>query len=138
MLIQHTDLSIPANLADVQRSPLHPDAWKEEPITVVLYDAIQGLRGWRYLDDGAGKFGSYYAIGDFIQTYDDYVNSRALPSNPTHFAMCVLHPGSVLLVGRCSKAFNRPGGGAQAQFLEGPLPTYRELSGILANQYGHA
>jgi len=100
-----------------------------------------------HLVSGAGLRGRWYAIGDFVQPYAEYIASRALPRTPTRYgkisfftqaALATFQAGTILNVGRAAGLFGHPGGGEQAEFLEGPAPRLQELPGTWANRYGHA
>jgi hypothetical protein len=100
-----------------------------------------------HLVTGAGAMGRWWAIGDFIKSYDDYINSASLPKTPnrhgrrsffTRVLIAKLQPESVLNVGVASGLFGHDGGATQAEFLSGPAPSTRDISGVWANQYGHA
>lgn len=100
-----------------------------------------------HLVTGAGLQGSWYAIGDFVQPYDDYIASRALPKTRTRFgrrsmfsdaAIVSFYAGTILNVGRAAPLFGHEGGGEQAEFLEGPAPAVEPLHGVWGREYGHA
>ncbi len=102
-----------------------------------------------HLAAGAGAGGSWYAIGDFIQTYDEYIASRALPQTRTargrasfftEARFVDLLPGTILNVGRAAPLFGHHGRGEQAQFLEGPPPLVvsQTHGASWLREYGHA
>jgi hypothetical protein len=102
--------------------------------------AGEGAAVHKHLATGAGERGAWFAIGDFIHTYDEYKRSRALPADFTHIAECTLRAGSVLNVGRCAPLFRRgTGGGEQAEYVDGPAPLIRTLDATSwSRTAGHA
>lgn len=164
MQIPGSNLTIPAN--EIGRRDSDARAWLNGIWrTVRLHGPTPAIRVHAGAGEGAasarnvhlvagsgpsgkgGLAGTWYAIGDFIQPYDEYIRSRALPQTKTRFgprslfthAMLVtFHPGTVLNVGTAAPLFGHPGGGGQAQFLEGPTPIVKPLSGVWGNQYGRA
>jgi len=101
-----------------------------------------------HLAAGAASRGRWYAIGDFIQPYNEFIASRALPKTPsrhgnvsffTNAVIVDLLPESILNVGIAAGLFGHRGGGEQAEFLDGPAP--REVSStdsVWSRRYGRA
>jgi hypothetical protein len=124
------------------------NAWLGSYTTIRLTAEVQAVRVHvgagegaamrRELAAGAGLRGRWFAIGDFVMTYQEYRRTRALPGQFTQIAWATLLPGAVLNVGRCGPLFNLPGGGEQAEFLEGPLPLLQPTSGVWSHRAGHA
>ncbi len=145
---------IPSSIHDLPAIPVPrrpskcSNAWKDEYKTVALTHAIQAIRvhvgagtaasQHRHLATGAGLHGSWFAIGDVVQTYEQYRASRALPSHFTNIAIATLAAGSVVNVGLCSPLFGLPGEGEQLEFVEGPPPVFRELDATWSHVAGHA
>jgi hypothetical protein len=146
-IIPGTSTVIPA-VALPQRKSWAENAWlgphttvrltAEVPAVRVHVGAGEGAATRPELVLGAGLHGRWFAIGDIVQTYDEYRASRALPSHFTQIAWATLLPGAVLNVGRCSPLFDLQGGGEQAEFLEGPPPTLRPTSAVWSQRAGHA
>jgi hypothetical protein len=91
-----------------------------------------------HLATGAGLHGRWFAIGDVVQTYDQYRASRALPGHFTEIAIVTLPAGTILNVGRCSPLFRHDGGGEQVELVEGPAPAFRSLDAIWSRTAGRA
>ena len=87
---------------------------------------------------GAGLHGRWFAIGDVVQTYDEYLASHALPAHFTEIAWATFAPGTVLNVGVCGPLFKHPGGSEQAEYVSGPRPQLRPLNASWSHQAGHA
>jgi hypothetical protein len=148
IIVPGTQIHLPA--LQLAKQPTHaPNAWRHgQYITVRLYREVLAIRGHvnagiaasihQHLATGAGAFGRWFAIGDFVQTYAAYKDTRALPAHFTHISVCTLLPGSVVNVGTCSALFGHTGGGEQAELLGGPIPTIRTLDAIWSNTSGHA
>ncbi len=93
------------------------NAWLGGYITVQLDGELAGMRVHvgatdtatvnPLLASGAGLRGRWLAIGDFIQTYGEYLRTRALPAHFTQAALCTCLPGTILNVGRCGPLFER-------------------------------
>ena len=108
------------------------------PAVRVHVGAGEGAAARREQVAGAGLHGRWFAIGDIVQTYDEYRASRALPAHFTEIAWATLLNGTLLNVGRCGPLFRLPGGGEQAEFVEGPAPRLRPTSAIWSRHAGHA
>ena len=123
-------------------------AWLGDHHTIRLYEDLSAVRVHvnagegasihPHLAGGAGEKGRWFAIGDYIQTYDEYVATHALPAHFTHITMCRLLAGTVLNVGRCGPLFGRPGGAEQAEFISGPDPEYQAVDATWSREAGHA
>src|SRR5262245_42833177 len=159
ILIPGTALSIPGSSID-KRPTSAKEAWLSGTyLTVRLHGALRAVRvhvgGGEgaataenvHLVSGAGVQGKWYAIGDFVQPYDEYIASRALPQTGTKFgrrsmftqaALVNFASGAVLNVGRAGPLFGHGGGGEQAEYLDGPTPTVEPLRGVWGREYGHA
>ncbi|MEM1437324.1 MAG: hypothetical protein AAGG11_24975 [Pseudomonadota bacterium] len=156
--IPGTPTEIPALLID-HRNTSAESAWLNSYNTVQLYDEMVAIRvhvgggigavteANQHLAGGAGLVGRWYAIGDFIKTYDDYISSTALPPTQsatskrsffTLTAVATFSVGAILNVGRAGPLFDHPGGAEQAEHIHGPGPSIREVSGTWANRYGNA
>jgi len=104
-------------------------------LTIELYGPVTAVRV-AFRQGGLG--GDWFAIDDAIQTRQQFQASHALPGYFRQQALCTLRPGTVLNVGRCSSLFGQPGGGFQAEFLDGPLPQVFPISGMWSNRAGNA
>ena len=156
--IPRTSTSLPAAVVDKEPTRA-ANAWDGGYYSVKLHGPYQALRvhvgggvgavtaANRHLASGAGLLGRWYAIGDFIQTYDEYVATRALPKTQTAqgelsffsaAALATFGAGTILNVGIVGPLFDLPGGGEQAEFVEGPEVELLELTGFWAREYGHA
>ncbi len=146
--ILNTQIQIPA-IQVAKRLTKEPGAWLHGYyVTVQLYGDVTAIRVHmnagsaasihKHLAAGAGPLGRWFAIGDFVQTYSGYRNSRALPAHFTHISICTLLPGTVLNVGRCSPLFGHEGRGEQAELIDGPTPTFRTLESVWSNEFGRA
>lgn len=111
------------------------NAWEGLYLTVELYAPLQAIRVHH---SRSALLGDWFAIGDCVLTSGEYTASRALPGPFRYIADCVLLPGTILNVGRCARLFTQPGGGEQAEFLEGPLPRMRVLDATWSNVWGNA
>jgi hypothetical protein len=146
-IIPGTTAVLPAVLLE-RRSTSASNAWRASYTTVRLtadlpavrvhVGAGEGAATRRELVAGAGLHGKWFAIGDIVQTYDEYRASRALPSHFTQIAWATLLPGTVVNVGCCGPLFGLRGGGEQAEFLEGPPPRLRPTSSLWSRHAGHA
>ena len=123
------------------------NAWKNGYKTVRLVESLEAVRvhtgggeggATRKELVGAGLHGSWFAIGDVVQTYDEYLASHALPAPFTEIAWATFAPGTVLNVGVCSPLFDRPGGAEQAEFVSGPPPHLHPTDASWSRQAGHA
>jgi hypothetical protein len=124
------------------------DAWLGAYRTVRLRAAITAVRvhvgagaaaaSVPHLAGGAGIHGRWFAIGDVVQTYDQYRATRALPAHFTEIALARLDVGTVLNVGLCAPLFGLPGGGAQVEYVDGPRPVLRALDARWSRVAGHA
>jgi len=156
--IPGTNTRIPAFIIP-QREASEEDAWLNAFNTVKLYDQLVALRvhvgggvgavteANQHLAAGSGLIGRWYAIGDFIKSYDDYISSSALPmtqysdgrrSSFTKIAIATFGIGAVLNVGRAGPLFGHAGKGEQAEHVDGPFPFLRELDSTWVNRYGNA
>lgn len=163
-----TSLELPAVEIEKRKTENEDSWWDRKWITIQLRANVEALRvhvgagkgaaateAHTHLIKGAGFHGPWYAIGDFIQTYRDYIATRSLPWTPTRFGplsfftkavLVTFLPGTILNVGRASELrFDRggrlfgyhPGGGEQAEFLEGPQPHIEQLRGLWGRKMGH-
>ena len=159
ILIPGTALSVPGSFID-QRPTSAKEAWLNGAyLTVRLHGPLRALRVHVaagagaataenvHLVSGAGLQGRWYAIGDFVQPYDEYIASRSLPQTRTafgrrslftHAALVTFPHGAVLNIGRAGPLFGHGGGGEQAEFVDGPTPTVKPLRGAWGREYGHA
>jgi hypothetical protein len=139
-----------------------PDAWLGEYLTIELTGPMTAMRVHMNAGEGAatephlalaaGPFGRWFAVGDFVQTYDDYRSTHSLPTYPkgdgrpatglghfTHYALCRLLPGTIVNVGRCSPLFGGSGGGEQVEYVAGPAPQIQPSTATSwSNVAGHA
>jgi hypothetical protein len=159
ILVPGTGISIAAS-AIAKRSTRAPEAWLAGAyITVQLEGPLRAVRvhvgagegavteANIHLASGAGVDSPWYAIGDFVQPYGEYIASRAIPKTQTRFGrvsmftdavVATFGSGAVLNVGRAAPLFGHRGGGEQAEFLEGLSPTLEPIGGSWGRQYGHA
>jgi hypothetical protein len=100
--------------------------------------AGEGAATQPHLVAGAGLIGRWFAVGDFIQTYDEYRVTHALPAHFTEVALARLRPGTILNVGRCSPLFGHTGGAEQAEYVSGPPPQLQPLQATWSREAGHA
>jgi hypothetical protein len=129
-----TTIRIPARALET-RPTRSPEAWAEMFLTVELYQDLEAMRVSRHR---LALTGDWLAIGDFTQTREEYTATHALPGAFVYQALCILRPGTVLNIGRCSALFNHPGGSHQAEFLEGPLPRVFPIEAHWGSRAGHA
>ena len=108
------------------------------PAVRVHVGAGEGAATRQLLVSGSGLVGRWFAIGDVVQTYDEYRASRALPSHFTDVAWAILPKDSVINIGRCAPLFKMPGGGEQAEWREGPPPRLRPTTAVWSRHAGHA
>jgi hypothetical protein len=147
MLIPGSVRALPAVSAP-HRATSAANAWLGPYQTIQLTAPIRALRVHvgagaaastvRLLAVGAGLHGRWFAVGDVVQTYDQYRASRALPGHFTDVALATLLAGAILNVGRCSPLFGQPGGGEQIEFVDGPAPIIEPLPVTWSRQAGHA
>jgi len=147
-------LLIPGSLSAIPACVVHKrattrlTAWLHSYLTVKLYGEMWAIRTHVGAVDaayanarmarGARAIAAWFAIGDIVQTYEQFRNARALPANFTHISLASLLPGTVLNVGRCGPLFGKRGGGEQAEYLEGPAPVLRHLDAWWSRLPGHA
>lgn len=125
LTVPGSNIELPASAIETQPTR-YPDAWDGIQLTVVLQSPISVTRrargpstllgDWFILDHQAlsrAAFARQYAIPG--------KGNEAVPSLQ-YEGTWILHPGTVLNVGRCGPLDGKPGGGYQAEFLEGPLP----------------
>lgn len=134
IVLPHSTTRLPAQAIET-RPTRSSEAWDGMYLTVEIYNPIQVLRTHI---SRSGLSGDWFAIGDCVQTYSEYKSSRALPKPFRYVATCTLWPGTIANVGRSGPLFGQPGGGEQAEFLDGPLPTICPLDAIWTDQWGHA
>ncbi len=77
----------------------------------------------------SGEQGRWFALDDCIETSGELASSRSLPGAFTHTSLVRVPAGAVLNVGFASALFGGAGGGGQAEFLEGPAPSFVALRG---------
>ena len=105
----------------------------------VHVNAGEGAATQEHLATGAGLVGRWFAVGDYVQTYDEYRLTHALPGGHfTHIAICVFSSGTVFNVGRCSPIFNAVGGAEQVEYVSGPVPQLRPIDATWSRLAGHA
>jgi hypothetical protein len=121
------------------------NAWLGAYCTVELTSDLEAIRvhvgaGEGGVETGARLHGRWFGVGDFVQTYDEYRQSRALPAHFTHIAMATLLAGTVVNVGRCSPLpeYGVAGGGEQVEVVSGPPPILRPLDATWSRTAGHA
>jgi hypothetical protein len=73
--------------------------------------------------------GAWVAIDDVILTAADLRSSRALPGVFTHTSEVLIVAGTVVNIGFASALFDEAGGGAQAEYVGGPLFRFTALPG---------
>ena len=131
-----------------QRPTSASNAWLGGYRTVRLTAPVEAIRVHvgagaaasvhKHLAAGAGLHGRWFAVGDVVQTYDQYRASRALPGHFTQIAIATLAAGTIVNVGRCSPLFRQEGGGDQIELVEGPAPTFRPLDATWSRTAGSA
>jgi hypothetical protein len=142
-----TSTTLPATV--VPHRPTQADnAWMDHYTTVVLTGEVVAVRVHAGAGEGAavvkarvigaGLKGRWFAIGDFIQNYREYLDSHALPADFTMQALATFLPGTVLNVGLCGPLFGRPGGAEQAEFVDGPDPLLQPIDAVWSRYTGHA
>jgi hypothetical protein len=159
ILIPGTAIGIPGS--EISRRPTRAEyAWLGGTYsTVRLHGVLRALRvhvgagegaasgANVHLVSGAALHGNWYAIGDFVQPYDEYIATRAIPKTRTRFgrrsifndaAIVTFAAGVVLNIGRAAPLFGHRGGGEQAEFVDGPEPSVEPMSGLWGREYGHA
>jgi hypothetical protein len=132
----------------LQRPTSASNAWLGTNRTVRLPAPVEALRVHvgagaaasihKHLATGAGLHGRWFAIGDVVQTYEQYRASRALPAHFTEVAVATLAAGTVVNVGRCSPLFGHRGGGDQLEWVEGPAPALWVLDATWGRTAGNA
>ena len=111
------------------------DALLRHPLTIEIYRPLEGIRvAWEM----AKVYGDWFAIGDVIQTREDYADIHALPGKFRFTGFFEFLPGTILNVGTCNPLFDRPGMGYQAEFLDGPLPSASLSKASWVNYSGNA
>jgi hypothetical protein len=85
-----------------------------------------------------GSSGRWFAIGDVILTRSVYTGSRALPAGFSKVDWCLLKAGSIVNVGRCHPLFGHGGGGEQVEFVSGPQPEQKTVTGNWSEREGQA
>jgi hypothetical protein len=123
------------------------NAWKDGYRTVRLLAPLTAVRvhtgggegaATRPELVGAGLQGRWFAIGDVVQTYDEYRVAHALPADFTKIALATFAPGTVLNVGVCGPLFGHRGGSEQAEFVSGPPPRLQPVDATWSRHAGHA
>src|SRR5215208_7892177 len=104
-----TSTDLPAVLV-AKRATSAPNAWLGDYVTVQLTAPVTAIRVHvnatdaatteLHLAAGAGLVGRWFAVGDYVQTYDEYRTTHSLPAHFTHVALCEFFPGTILNVGR--------------------------------------
>lgn len=133
----------------VPQRPTNADnAWLGPYRTIRLIAPIDALRVHvgagagasihKHLASGAGIHGRWFAVGDVVQTYEEFRSTRALPGHFTEIAIATLAVGTILNVGRCSPLFGLKGGGDQIEFIEGPNPVLRSIDALWSRTAGNA
>jgi hypothetical protein len=132
--IPGSNVQLPAR-AEVTQPTRSVQAWRGIYLTVELYRPVEAMR---VAAKPLGLVGDWFALGDWIQPRSRYRELHALPTAFAFQALATLRPGTVLNVGLCAPLFRQPGGGLQAEFLDGPLPQIRPIQGTWVDQMGHA
>jgi hypothetical protein len=121
------------------------DAWRlRQYVTVRLVAPVEGVRVHTNNKSlpkrkASAPEGAWVAIGDFVETSKEFVNSRALPGPFTHLAWAVLPEQCVVNVGLCGPLFGGAGGGFQAEYISGPPIQFTQAHGKhWHGSYGHA
>jgi hypothetical protein len=134
LVIPDSNVHLPGRAIDTRPSS-HDDGWRNGWLTVELYQDVEAMRVSVHR---RGLMGDWFAIGDFVQTRQEYAATHSLPKPFLHQALCVLRPGTVVNVGVCSALFSHPGGSLQAEFLDGPLPRVRPIEATWVSYWGNA
>jgi hypothetical protein len=158
IVVPGTTLQLRASLME-KRATRDTSAWLGSYMTVRLDEQLRALRVHAgggigaataaniHLATGASLKGAWFAIGDFIQPYDEYITTRALPQTATRFgprsmftdaALATFFAGTILNVGLAGPLFGHRGGGEQAEFVEGEAPRLEQLRGLWGREYGHS
>ncbi len=118
-------------------------AWEGGYRTVRLHDTVLAMR----VHTNTGKPHLWFSIGDWILTRAQYADQHALPQRTvgrrsvtfTHQAIFELAASTLLNIGLCGRAFDRSGGGVQAEWVSGPSPrAQQDIKGWWSSQVGHA
>ncbi len=136
--IPGSEIRLPARAVET-RPTRDPAAWIAPMITVELYAPIDvarmadlgsrpGLRPGALLNDWFAIAAAVGTPAEFAQRHSIPPRGNARAAKLTHVAFWRLQPGTLLNVGRCAPYFGAAGGGFQAEFLGGPLPTLRSAS----------
>lgn len=134
-------ITVPGSSVEIPGKPQetrptrYPTAWMGMFLTVKLYRPVEAMRVAR---KRPGLVGDWFALGDWIQTRSRYRALHALPQDFQFQAVAVLQPGTIVNVGMCGPLFPHPGGGLQAEFLDGPLPILRPIDATWVDYIGHA
>jgi len=113
-------------------------------LTVELYRPVEAMR---VASSQLGLVGDWFALGDWIETRSRYQQVHALPRHgrsPGHASgflfqtIALLQAGTIANVGICGPLFDQVGGGLQAEFLDGPFPTFRPIDATWVDYAGHA
>ena len=145
--IPETSLTIPAQEVEL-RTTRDARAWAGGYVTVELTGSVEAVRAHvgagtgataRDLGSSAGTLGRWYAIGDVVHTRRGFASVHSLPSSrTTKLTFFRMLPGTVLNVGRCSPLFGGEGGGVQAEWLDGPMPSAWMTTTAPLDRFGHA
>ena len=82
--------------------------------------------------------GAWILIGDVIQTSSQITQARALPGLFTATSQVQVLSTTVLNIGLCGQLFGFPGGGWQAEYVNGPEFKISRLPNVWMNRSGSA
>jgi hypothetical protein len=95
------------------------------------YDAVRLARGH------GGLLGEWFALDADFSSPSRFAALHSIPprgneaeASLKHAAVWLLQRGTIINVGRCAGLFGHPGGGYQAEFLDGTLPAIRSRSDL--------
>jgi len=102
--------------------------------TVRLLSSVEGVRVHTNGRSFPGReashaIGAWIAIGDVIQSSQEFEDSRALPGSFTHLGWALIPEQAVINVGLSGPLFGACGGGFQAEHISGPLVRFNQARG---------
>ena len=128
LTIPGSSITIPADAIE-SRPTAYPDAWWGHPLTIRLHHAYLVVRLAR---SHGGILGDWFALNADFSSPSQFAALHSIPPRGNeadvslkHAASWELQRGTILNVGRCAPLFGHPGGGYQAEFLDGSLPAIR-------------
>lgn len=120
-----SNIEIPASAIET-RSTRYPDAWDGIYLTVVLDSPIGVARRAR---GQSTLLGEWFILDQQSLSRPAFARQYAIPGKGNEAVPAldyegtwILQPGTVLNIGRCGSLDGKPGGGYQAEYIDGPLP----------------